>query len=123
MNYENELQESIRYLNSDAAIKSIEADPYWPKWDSTWWHMLLLFEMGEAKQIPLNVVGNYVIALNKIPLKIFPIHPEDMPSGIDPYRGSPCHCQLGNVYQVLSACGVEAKAFIARNLKLQDIIA
>jgi hypothetical protein len=29
-----------------------------------------------------------------------------MPAGIDPYRGSPCHCQVGNVYQVLAAWGL-----------------
>ena len=45
-------------------------------------------------------------SLNRIPLKIFPIHPEDTPPGTDPYRGSPCHCQLGNVYQLLSAWGL-----------------
>jgi len=46
-------------------------------------------------------------SLNRIPLKIFPIHPKDMPEGVDPYRGSPCHCQLGNVYQVFAAWGVD----------------
>ncbi len=110
--FSESLKMSIEYLNSPEAIKSIEADPYWPKWNSTWWHMLLLFEMGEAKQIPLNVVESYVAALSKTPLKIFPINPEDMPIGVDPYRESPCHCQLGNVYQVLSACGVDVDSVL-----------
>lgn len=107
MNYNNELEESIRFLNSPQAIEFLENDAYWPKWDSPWWHMLLLHEMGEAKQIPENVIHKYVESLNRIPLKIFPIQPEDMPEGVDPYTGSPCHCQLGNVYQVLAAWGLD----------------
>jgi hypothetical protein len=107
MSFENEIQESLQYLNSSQALQSLEADPYWPKWNSPWWHMLLLHEMGETKKIPEAVVKKYISALDKIPLKIFPIQPEDMPEGIDPYRGSPCHCQLGNVYQVLAAWGVD----------------
>lgn len=101
------VEQSVRYLESDAALKSVAADPYWPKWDSPWWHMLLLHEMRETHRIPQSLVTAYISSLNRIPLKIFPIHPHDMPEGIDPYRGSPCHCQLGNVYQVLAKWGVD----------------
>lgn len=107
MNYENELQDSIRYLSSDEALRSLEADPYWPKWHSPWWHMLLLHEMGATSRIPARVIEVYVRALDRMPVKIFPIHPEEMPEGVDPFRGSPCHCQLGNVYQVLATWGVD----------------
>lgn len=99
--------ESLTYLNSAQALKDVERDPYWPKWDSPWWHMLLLHEMGETKKIPESVIRGYVSRLSRMPVKIFPIHPEDMPEGVDPYRDSPCHCQLGNVYQVLAAWGVD----------------
>lgn len=105
--FQNEIQDSINYLNSEAALKTIAADPYWPKWNSPWWHMLLLHEMGETAQIPEKIIKAHVESLNRIPLKIFPINPEDMPAGIDPYRGTPCHCQLGNVYQVLAKWGVD----------------
>jgi hypothetical protein len=107
MNYHAELEMSVRYLSSDAAITSLEADAYWPKWDSPWWHMLLLHEMSETKRIPEQAIETCVASLDKMPVKVFPIHPEDMPAGVDPYRGSPCHCQLGNIYQVLSAWGVD----------------
>lgn len=107
MNYEAEIQNSIAYLWSDEALKAVDSDAYWPKWNSPWWHMLLLHEMGEAKRIPRIMVERYIASLNRMPLKTFPIHPEDMPEGIDPYRGSPCHCQLGNVYQVLFAYGID----------------
>jgi len=107
VDHQDKIRQSIAYLSSQAAIKCVEADAYWPKWDSPWWHMLLLHEMGETKNIPKAIIGAYIDSLNRIPLKIFPIHPEDMPEGVDPYRGTPCHCQLGNVYQVLAACGVD----------------
>src|SRR5262245_58668547 len=107
MQYEAELQQSLDYLNSDRAPQSLDADFYWPKWDSPWWHMLLLYEMKEARRIPQSIVEKYVAALNKLPLKIFPIHPDEMPPGTDPARGTFCHCFLGNVYQVLAACGVD----------------
>ncbi len=102
-----ELEASLSYLASEQAVKSLEADAYWPKWDSPWWHMLLLHEMGETKRIPAQVIETCIASLNKMPVKIFPIHPTDMPAGVDPYRGSPCHCQLGNIYQVLAAWGVD----------------
>jgi len=107
MNFDTEIQDSLRYLNSESAAQSLEADPYWPKWDSPWWHMLLLHEMGETKSIPEKIIRAHIAALDKMPLKIFPIQPGEMPLNIDPYRETPCHCQLGNVYQVLAAWGVD----------------
>ena len=107
MTYEAEIKQSVDYLSSDLALQTVDADAYWPKWNSPWWHMLLLHEMGEAKRIPHRLIERYIGSLNRIPLKIFPIQPEDMPEGIDPFRGTPCHCQLGNVYQVLSAWGAD----------------
>jgi hypothetical protein len=102
MQFSQELEESLRYLNSDAALKSLKSDPYWPKWNSTWWQMLVLHEMGLSKEIPKSVVSAYIDAINQMPLKIFPIQSDEIPEGVDPYRGIPCHCQLGNVYQVLA---------------------
>lgn len=105
--FEAELAVSLNFLNSEAALNSLAADAYWPKWNSTWWHMLLLHEMGETNKIPKVVIEKYAEKLNQMPLKIFPILPEEMPEGIDPYRGSPCHCQLGNAYQVLAKWGMD----------------
>jgi hypothetical protein len=98
---------AVDYLDSPDAIKDVERDSYWPKWHSPWWHMLLLHEMGETKRIPKAIVSAFIASLNRMPLKIFPIHDQDMPSGVDPYRQTMCHCQLGNVYQVLAAWGVD----------------
>lgn len=106
-NFLSEVESSVQYLSSEEACHSLEADAYWPKWHSPWWHMLLLHEMGETERIPKDAIRWFVDAVSKYPVKIFPIHSGDMPEGVDPYRGCPCHCQLGNVYQVLAACGVD----------------
>ena len=98
---------TIAFLSSNQGLKDVERDAYWPKWDSPWWHMLLLHEMGETKRIPETVIKGFVSRMSRTPLRIFPIQPEDIPCGLEPYRDSPCHCQLGNVYQVLAAWGVD----------------
>lgn len=103
------ITDSVGYLGSDAALRSLAADTYWPKWHSPWWHMLLLHELGEARRIPQRAVTAMVDGLNALPLKIFPIHPEDAP-GADLARDSSCHCALGCIYQVLSACGIDVDA-------------
>lgn len=104
------LAESARYLASDAAIASVESDLYWPKWDSPWWHMLLLFELDEARRIPQRIVEAMAAQLDRQPLHIFPIHEGEAPPGIDPARQVMCHCALGSMHQVLTACGVDVAA-------------
>jgi len=101
------IADSVRYLGSDAALRSIETDTYWPKWHSPWWHMLLLWELGEAQRIPEGVVRAMLDGLNALPLHIFPIHEHEWPPGLDRHRHSSCHCALGSMAQVLAACGVD----------------
>jgi len=105
--YESAVQESIRYLGSDEAMRSLDTDTYWPKWNSPWWHVTLLNEMGLAEQIPERAILKIVERLAASPLKIFPIHAHEIPEGLDLYRGSHCHCSLGNIYQALAAWGVD----------------
>jgi hypothetical protein len=101
---------SVEYLASDAAQRSLDADTYWPKWDSPWWHLLLLHELGEARRIPERAVAKMVEGLNALRVKIFPIRPEEVPSDTDPHRDLSCHCAIGSIYQVLAACGVDVDA-------------
>src|SRR5262245_24090827 len=107
--FDDGIADSVAYLASDAAKRSLEADPYWPKWHSPWWHMLLLFELGEARRIPEAAVRAMVASLNALPLKFFPIRPEEAP-GADPTRDCLCHCAVGSIEQVLTACGVDVRA-------------
>jgi hypothetical protein len=98
---------SLRYLGSNAAQRSVKADPYWPKWDSPWWHLALCFELGEAARVPERAVSALLAALVAFPIKTFPLTPEDLPPGCDVHTHSMCHCQVGSAYQVLSACAVD----------------
>jgi hypothetical protein len=95
------LLETVQYLQSEEALNSIDKDPYWPKWDSPWWHMSVLFEMGLSDLIPEKVIDRMILRMNERYLKFFPIHEHELPEGIDYYTRIPCHCQLGNMYQIL----------------------
>ncbi|RZA03161.1 MAG: hypothetical protein EOP11_16245, partial [Proteobacteria bacterium] len=106
MNLESAHKQSLAYLASPRALSDVSHDAYWPKWDSPWWHMLLLHEMGETKQIPEAVVRAMVAAVNRYPLRIFPFEERDLLPGMDIYRDVPCHCALGSIYQVLHAWGI-----------------
>jgi hypothetical protein len=99
------IAQSVGYLASDAAQRSLDADVYWPKWDSPWWHMLLLHETGETRRIPERAVTRMVERLAAFPVKLFPIQPGELPPGADPHRDVMCHCALGCIHQVLSAAG------------------
>ena len=101
------LDGSLDYLASDEAQESIRQDPYWPKWNSPWWHMTLLWELGEAARIPERAVDGIVEALNMHYLHLFPIRETEMPPDKDPYRHVACHCALGTMYRVLAARGVD----------------
>ena len=102
---ERGIADSVVYLGSEAAQRSLELDPYWPKWHSPWWHMLLLHELGEARQIPENAAAAMVAGLDRL-LHFFPIQPDEAP-GADLHRDIACHCALGTMYTVLVACGVD----------------
>ncbi|HET7501610.1 MAG TPA: hypothetical protein VFK02_11420 [Kofleriaceae bacterium] len=104
------IEHSVRYLASDAALASINRETYWPKWDSPWWHMVLLHEVVEARRIPARVAAAMADGLNALPVRIFPIHDEDWPPGSDRGRDSTCHCALGCMTQVLAACGLDVDA-------------
>jgi hypothetical protein len=99
------IADSVAYLGSDAAQRSLDIDPYWPKWHSPWWHMLLLHELGEAEQIPARAAAAMVASLDRL-LRIFPIEPDEAP-GADLHRDIACHCALGSMVPVLAACGID----------------
>lgn len=107
MNLAAALQKSKAYLSSPEALRSIERDPYWPKWDSPWWHMSLLDEMGLANEIPRAAVSKMVQVLKDHYLPIFPIKEDEVPPGTDPARKIACLCAVGNMYRVLFNAGVD----------------
>ncbi|MBI4041333.1 MAG: hypothetical protein HY390_05660 [Deltaproteobacteria bacterium] len=46
------IRKTREYLASPEALNGMERNPYWPKWDSPRWHMLLLHKMDLTKEIP-----------------------------------------------------------------------
>ena len=99
------IEHSVGYLGSDAALRSLAIDPYWPKWHSPWWHMLALHELGETRRIPVRVAEEMAAGLDRL-LHSFPIQPSDAP-GADLQRDIACHCALGTMVPVLATFGLE----------------
>jgi hypothetical protein len=98
---------SAAYLTSKKAGASLALDPYWPKWDSPWWHMTLLWELGRADAIPKEAAEAMLAAIEAKYVRFFPNPREPMPPGKDNHRDGLCHCGLGNMYQTLAACGLD----------------
>jgi hypothetical protein len=96
-------------LATPAALASIARDPYWPKWNSPWWQMTLLWELGEAARIPRLTADAMSHALEHHYLHFFPLRAEDAP-GVDTARHGLCHCGVGTMVQVLVAAGIDAVA-------------
>jgi hypothetical protein len=101
------IEQSVAYLASDEALKCMEDDPYWPKWSSPWWQMLLLFELGQSALIPQCAIEKMLTSFDRHYLKFFPFAIEDIPAGLDPVRHIVCHCALASMHQVLNAAGVD----------------
>jgi hypothetical protein len=105
----DEVRRCVDRLATPEALASIRRDPYWPKWDSPWWHMTLLWEMGEGARIPRPVAEAMAQALDNHYLHFFVLRPEDAP-GVDTWRHGLCHCMVGTMCQVLSAAGIDVHA-------------
>jgi hypothetical protein len=91
------IETSLAYLRSDAALQSLAEDVYQPKWDSPWWHALLLFELGAAERIPRPVIDAIAAGLDAAPRAL---------DADDTHGFVPCHCALGCMAQVLDVHGV-----------------
>ena len=101
------VEQSILYLNSKEAHESLSIDPYWPKWNSPWWHMTLLWEMGLCSKIPGSIINDMIQAMNRTFLKFFPLTLTELPPEKNFHLNVGCHCALGTMYQVLCDCGVD----------------
>lgn len=97
------IQASIDFLASEEAKNLVLREPYWPKWNSPWWHALLLEEMGLASAIPNEFVEHYAAVVDQHYLHFFPFTEEEIPAGASPIFNIACHCYLGSLYRMLSA--------------------
>lgn len=107
MELDKAIEYSTQYLESDEALSSLNRDPYWPKWNSPWWHMLLLFELGQAEFIPVAIVEHVAEKIDNHFIHFFPIRENEIPEDCDPYRNIICHCALGSILQIFHACGLD----------------
>lgn len=107
-----QIMESVGYLDSAEAVDSLYADPYWPKWNSPWWHMTLLFEMGLADKIPDRAIDAFQSVACKHYLDVFPLKEEEIPAGCDTTRNIYCHCALATALQILEARGLRSDVVI-----------
>ncbi len=108
MPFNSAIENSIQYLNSEQAAQSIKLNAYWPKWNSPWWHMSLLFEMGLVDRIPKKTAALMLSEIKRTHLPYF--FREEAPLDKADFQEAPCPCSLGNIYQILSATGLDVDA-------------
>jgi len=106
---EEAVAHSVAYLGSAEAAASLARDPYWPKWNSPWWHALALLEAGRAAAIPGGAARALMEASASHYLPFFPRGEADLPAGKDWYRQVMCHCALGSLLRLLLACGLDGE--------------
>lgn len=99
-------------LASGATAESLARDPYWPKWATPWWKLLLLRELDLLHVAPPAALDALGRAVAERYLTSFPFTPEQLPPGADPYRDIMCHCALGCVTRVLRAAGRDPEAVV-----------
>lgn len=101
------VEKTAAELASEESFQTLARNNYWPKWDAPWWKMQTLFEMGEAQLIPRRTVEFLCEQLDSRCPHFFPFLESEIPDGFHPVLDVPCHCQLGMVYQVAHACGLD----------------
>lgn len=101
------VQKSLHFLNSDRAFDLLNQDPYWPKWDHPWWHILALKEMELVHLVPDQTLEAFLQSIKTHLLTFFPRTESELPKDCDPYRNILCFCALGCFLQVFHECGVD----------------
>lgn len=102
------IEESIRYLECDTNWDMDRCESSRSKWDGTWWHMAVLYEMGEVKQIPESAIVRAKNLLEAHTWPVFVISLEDHPtSESDKMKMDCCHCELAVYYMILMAYGCD----------------
>ncbi len=97
MDFSSAVESSLAYLRSDAAKASLAKDPYWPKWNSPWWHVLALREAGHAHAVPREVLSALLEASARHYVPYFPRSAAELPPGLTMRSNVLCHCALGSL--------------------------
>lgn len=102
------IQKSVQFLESAPNMDIDRCEDSREKWDGAWWHMAVLYEMGEVKQIPESAIARAKYLLQAQTWTIFMIYPEDRPiSKSDKMKMDCCHCELAVYYMILMAYGCD----------------
>jgi predicted acetyltransferase len=99
------LDNSLNYLRSEQAHSDLKRDPYWPKWNTPWWHLCFLMEMGLLHLAPLEVFETFSKCLGEHYIHFFPKSEEDVPKGCSSTHHVLCHCALFMAFQILFEAG------------------
>ncbi len=117
----NELSEVGALIQSEKALRMIERDVYWPKWDSPWWYILLLEETGRLAEVPVEVFKEMLICADRQYLKVFPVREEDVDGPVNGHTEVMCFCFLGGLMKIASKLDFDvfahvpwAKSWLAR---------
>ena len=103
----NAIESSIEVITSEGAFSVPDRGSRW-KWDGPWWHLAIMFEMGEVARIPQLAVDSALEQLRHGAWPKFVITDHDAPqTEEDKAKMDCCHCELGVFYMILSACGCD----------------
>ncbi|MGV3525815.1 MAG: hypothetical protein ACO1RX_16450 [Candidatus Sericytochromatia bacterium] len=102
-----DLARAITALSQELDQTPFDQDPYWPKWNHSWWKLTLLLELKALDQLAPTTLPRWAAHLNRHYLHHFPLHESELPSGCDPYREILCFCALGTALQILLAGGLD----------------
>lgn len=102
------IEESIRFLESTSQWVTAHGEHTRQKWDGAWWHMSVLYEMGEVSQIPESVIARAKHLLETQVWQTFVISIDDQPTTeSDKMKMDCCHCELAVFYKILMAYGYD----------------
>jgi len=102
------IEESIRFLESTSQWVTAHGEHTRQKWDGAWWHMSVLYEMGEVSQIPESVIAKAKHLLETQVWQTFVISIDDQPTTEnDKMKMDCCHCELAVFYKILMAYGYD----------------
>ncbi|GIO99671.1 hypothetical protein J14TS5_47570 [Paenibacillus lautus] len=102
------VEESIRFLESTLQWVTAHGEHTRQKWDGAWWHMSVLYEMGEVSQIPESVIVKAKHLLETQVWQTFVISVDDQPTTeSDKMKMDCCHCELAVFYKILMAYGCD----------------
>lgn len=102
------IEESIQFLEFEPHFTMVHGEYTRRKWDGAWWHMAVLYEMGEVKRIPQSAIERAIHLLKTQVWPTFIISADDHPTiESDKMKLDCCHCELAVFYMILMAYGYD----------------